>query len=321
MTDPATALVTGAAGFFGQAIVRALGLAGVSVVATDRLPREAYAPRPGTPLERVTYERRDLTHEGVADLVAVVDGVVHAAALTLPDERGAAADDLLATNLAPLPGLLSAIRLAPTCQRLILVSSAGVYDQSVEGTLAENAADGGTGLYGAAKLAAELIAARYCNLHGIEHAAVRPTSLFGPGEVERASRPRVTPLAHLVRHAIRDEPVRLERAAARCDWLAVDDAADAIVTLWQATHLEGGPFNLSSGQPRTFAAVAEAVGRVAGLRLAAEATAVDGGADRPACIDNGAIRAAIGWQPRRSLDEAIGDLVAELRKEGAACST
>lgn len=322
MPDRATVLVTGAAGFFGQAIVRSLARDGTDVIATDRLAPGRFTVRADTPLERIAYHQRHLETETLSDLVARADGVVHAAAITPPDERGEASDHLLAVNLTPLPGLLAAIREAAPCRRLILVSSAGVYDQSADEALPEEAADGGTSLYGAAKLAAELVAARYCRVQGIDHAAVRPTSLYGPGETERPSRPRVTSLARLVRHARRSEPVRIEGSSAHCDWLSVDDAADAIVALWRAPRLDGRSFNLSSGVPRPFGEVVDAVVRIGGLELSADAGhVVDGGPDRPARIVNRALAAASGWRPRRSLEQGIAELLADAASEVAACST
>jgi len=311
---PRPALVTGAAGFFGLAIVRALTRDGVPVIATDRAP--ALGARSGTREQAVRYVRRDLTREPIDDLVAEATGVVHAAALTPADERaGETGDALLAVNLSPLPRLLHAVREAPSCGRLILISSAGVYDQARSGGLGEADADGGTGLYGAAKLAAELVAARYCSLYGVEYAALRPTSLFGAGELVRPSRTRVTGLAALVGHAGRGEPVRLERPDARADWLSVDDAAEAVAALWAAPVLDGRSYNLSAARPQPFSAVAAAVQAACGLVVAERAEhVVDGGIDRPAVIANARLTDALGWTPRRSLEVGARELRDYLRE-------
>ena len=299
------ALVTGAAGFFGLAIVRALTRANVPVIATDRAEEPAW--RDGA--SPVRYVRRDVTTDALDDLVAEAAGIVHAAALTPADETPAQTGDaLLAVNLTPLPALLRAAR----GRRLILVSSAGVFEQTAPRTLTEEDADGGSSLYGAAKLAAELVARRYAALYGLEYAAVRPTSLFGAGEVVRPSRTRVTGLAVLVGHALRGEPVRLEAPGSRADWLCVDDAADAIVALWNAPALEGLSYNLSSGVLRPLSHVAEAVTASCGLTVDAAGTVVRGGPDRAAVISNRRIREAMGWSPTRSLEDGARDLAAYL---------
>jgi len=306
------ALVLGAAGFFGLALVRSLSASGVRVVASDRVPVAEFAPRAGTDDERVVYVARDLAREPVDDLIAGARGVVHAAALTLADEAaGDTAEQLLRVNLESLLHVVPAAR-AGGCERIVFISSAGVYDQGVEGTLTEEDADGGTSLYGATKLAGELVAGRYCAIAGLDFAALRPTSLFGAGETARPSRPRVTAFAQLVAAAERDDAVRLERGDARVDWLCVDDAADAVATLWAQDRLDGRVYNLSSGAPRRLRDVAAEVSAATGLRLDDRAdTVVDGGADRPAVIDNGRIRAALGWQPLRTIADEAAALLRE----------
>jgi nucleoside-diphosphate-sugar epimerase len=308
-------LVTGAAGFFGLAIVRALARAGPAVIATDRVPADAFRPRAGTPSEAVEYVCRDIASEPLDDLVARAGTVVHAAAVTPGNESaGTTGDDLLSVNLAPLPGLLRAARTSASCRRVVLVSSAGVYAQQREAVLREEDADGGTSLYGAAKLAAELVAGRYASLYGIEFVAVRPTSLFGAGEVVRPSRPRVTALARLVGHALAREPVRIEGVDARADWLAVDDAAAAVALVCGAPALEEPAYNVSSARPRRFDEVVAAVTAAVGLVVDPSSDlVVDGGPDRPAVISNDRLARDLGWSPVHTLEDGAGELAAFLR--------
>jgi nucleoside-diphosphate-sugar epimerase len=311
-------LVTGAAGFFGSAIVRALALDGAAVTATDRVDEAAYSPRADVPRDAVTYVRRDVAGEPLDDLVAAAGIVVHAAALTPADEHGDTSDELLRVNLAPLPGLLRAARESDSCGRIVFVSSAGVFDQRAERELAEEDADGGTSLYGAAKLAAEQVVRRYGLLNGLETASIRPTSLFGAGELPRPSRPRTTSLSQLVEHARRGEPVAVERTWPRADWLCVDDAAEAVRTLCRAESLDGRSYNLSSGRTRPFSDVVAAVVSAAGLAVDPTGHVVDPGPDRGATIANGRIVETFGWRPARSLEDGVRDLLAYLETADAA---
>lgn len=310
---PEEVLVTGAAGFFGAALVRAFALDGGVVTATDRVPAQTYRPRADVPAGRVVYVARELSRERLDELVAEVDLVVHAAALTPASEEGAVGDALLEANLTPIAGLLRAIRTTGRCRRLVYVSSAGVFDQSRDQVLLEDDATGGTSLYGAAKLAAELVIHRYSLLNGIETASVRPTSLFGAGEVPRASRPRTTALARLVDHARRGEPVAIAHPEARTDWLSVDDAADAVVALAASPALGDRAYNLSSGRPRPFAEVVAAVSSVIGIRQdEASEHVVAPGPDRAAVISNERLAGATAWRPRRTLEDGVRDLLESL---------
>jgi nucleoside-diphosphate-sugar epimerase len=314
MSTERPAVVTGAAGFFGLAIVRALSAAGVRVVACDRVAADVFEPRPGTRIDLVEYRRCDVAEDPLDGLLAGAGGVVHAAALTPADERDAAtAAAVLRVNVGGVARVLAAMEGEPGCSRLVLVSSAAVYDQDAPGRRDEEAASGGSSLYGAAKLAGEIVARRAATLAGWDFCAVRPTSLYGAGEIVRESRPRVSAFARLVAAARSGTRVRLERPESRADWLCVDDAADAVALLWLAPGLDGSSYNLSSGVARPFREVAEAVAS-AGLVVAPEADAsVDGGPDRPAAFPNDRLRAAVAWQPRRSLAEVAREL---LRRTG-----
>jgi UDP-glucose 4-epimerase len=311
-------LVTGAAGFFGSAIVRALAFDGAAVTATDRVDEAAFSPR-DVPRDAVAYARRDVAAEPLDDLVAPTEIVVHAAALTPADEHGDTSDELLRANLAPLPGLLRAARRSDECRRVVFISSAGVFDQRAERELAEEDADGGTSLYGAAKLAAEQVVRRYGLLNGLETASIRPTSLFGAGELPRPSRPRTTSLARLVEHARRGEAVAVDRTWPRADWLCVDDAADAVRVICRADSLDGRSYNLSSGRARPFSDVVAAVVSAGGLVVdPASPHTIDPGPDRGATIANGSIVGTFGWRPTRSLEDGVRDLLAYLETTDAA---
>lgn len=306
-------LVTGAAGFFGLAIVRALARAGFPVLATDRVEAHTFLPRPGTPAELVRYVKRDLEYARLDDLVATVHSVVYAAALTPPDKAASnTADRLLQVNLKAFVDVLAAVRRTPACRRVALVSSTSVYDQSRAGTIRESDAGVGSSLYSAAKLAAELVGARHAALFGREFCAVRPTSLIGPGEIERPSRPNLTAFAQLVRAASAGVAVRLERAEAQEDLIAVDDAAEAVAALWNTSRWNGESFNLSAGITRSLTDVAAAVSAVAGLRLDPDSeVVVDGRQDLPAIVSNERITAVSGWRPRRSLEDVVAEVLAE----------
>jgi nucleoside-diphosphate-sugar epimerase len=313
--DQRPVLVTGAAGFFGRAIVRALSRDGVRVLATDWVDESEFSPRAGTADGLVDYARRDLQNQTLDDLVRASSGVVYAAALTPADEReGDTADRLLRVNLQAFLTLLGEVRRSEACRRLCFISSSGVYDQSVEKTLREEDADGGSSLYGAAKLAGEIVGRRFAHLFGVEFCAVRPTSLIGPGEVERPSRPRITAFMQLVRAALAGADVHLQAPESRADWLAVDDAAEAVALLMRVPTLGGRSFNVSSGRPRPLREVADAVERVGGLRRAGRGRPIGSGADRPATISNERLT-ALGWAPRCSLDDVVRQVMAELGGE------
>ncbi len=270
-------------------------------------------PRPGTPQELLTYAQRDLEVDELDDLAATVDGIVHAAAVTPADQQQAEMAALAMTvNLCSLSKVFRAITRSPRCQRLMVISSSAVYDQSTAAIIRESDADGGLSFYGATKFAAETVARRWCISQEVDYCAVRPTSLIGPGETMRQSRPGLSGFLKLVVAAVAGRPVTLSRPESRSDWLSVDDAAEAVSLLWRKDRLGGRALNLSVGNPTVFADVAAAVSRAANLQVSGDAElVVDGGTDLPASIANELIAQDVGWRAHRSLEDVVVELVNE----------
>jgi UDP-glucose 4-epimerase len=298
--------------------VRALSRAGVRLIANDKVDRHVFVPRAGTRDELVTYVQADITASGIADLVAGVSGVIHAAAITPAEEQGEVLMDVLAINLVPFLHMLDAVRRTRTCEKLLFVSSASVYSVGTKEEVTEDDADGGDTLYGASKLACEIVGRRYAALAGFAYCAVRPTSLFGEGEEVRSSRPQVSGFARLIDAAAAGAAVRLTNPQALADWLSVDDASEAISQLWKTDFGSHMSFNLSSGRLRAFSEIAEGVSAVAPLLLTSDPTAAAvSGPDRPIRVSNERIRQAIGWRPAETIGTAARALVAAKRSRGS----
>jgi UDP-glucose 4-epimerase len=308
-------LITGAAGFFGRALVREFVLAGDDVLAADILSPDAFAPRADTPgAAQVEYMRLNVANEEdwAAPTLAGVEAIVHAAALTpTVEETKHDPSRLIDVNLT---GTLYALEFARKggLEKFLFISSGGVYDQFDEVVLKEEDADGGFSLYGSAKLAAEILAFRYSKMFEFDAGAVRPTSMYGPAEEFRDTRPFVTEIKLLSDATRAGDPIRVERPESRCDWVYVDDVASCTRRFFEM-GMGGRVFNLSSGNPRHFKDVVEAAQAAFGLKVEDDADRViDGGPDRPTVISSTKAEQELGWSPDavedglRRYAEAIG---------------
>lgn len=300
-----TVLVTGASGFFGSAIVRAMTAAGYEVVAFDQTPERVIQAHPDGTVERVRHVVGDVTDLGDLDPGRFQDvtGIVHAAALSLPDEVGEAAR-ILDVNVRGTMNILTLAGQLPRCERFVQVSSAGVYDLSRPVSIREADATGGGSLYGATKLAAEILAVRMGEVLGFDVGVVRPSSLWGPGEIYRPTRPFVTPLHQLVDCARRGEAVEPQGLDAAWDWIYVDDAAEGLTSFF-ALAMGGRRVTLATGRPVTFRDVLAAVIEVFDLRIQPGGKVIDGAPDRPGRLKIESIVAATGWRPTTGLVEGL----------------
>jgi len=305
-------LITGAGGFFGKALVRAFARGGEEVVAADTGAAATFRARPGSG-DGVSYVQIDVTDPAslTPERVGRIDAIVNAAALTPSlEEMAAEPDRLVSVNLIGTLNLLEMARLQ-NCAKFLFVSSAGVYDQFTETTLHEEDADGGFSLYGSAKLAAEIMLWRYGRMYEMDVGAIRPTSMYGPEEEFRPTRPFVTAIKQLVDAALSRTPVRIVGAEDRCDWIYVDDVAETAYRFF-AGGMRERVFNLSSDAPTAFDRVVKAAQESAGLIVDPSSdVVVDGSPDRPTVISNERARKEIGHAPR-SLEEGIRAYVEEV---------
>jgi UDP-glucuronate 4-epimerase len=177
-------LVTGGAGFIGSHLVKALLDRGDEVSIVDnfdpfypeRLKRRGVDPR----ARLFEADIRDGEAMPLAFSAAKPEVVVHLAALAgvRPSlERPAAYMDV---NVRGTACLLEAARAAGT-RRFVLGSSSSVYGAHAEAPFRETARiDSPESPYAASKVASEVLARTFHNLYGIEVAALRFFTVYGP---------------------------------------------------------------------------------------------------------------------------------------------
>jgi nucleoside-diphosphate-sugar epimerase len=230
------ALVTGATGGLGLALVEALLDAGYAVTATGR------SEHVRTRLEDMgaAVVTADLLTADLSDLCRGKDVVFHAAALSSPWGRDA---DFQSINVDVTAALIEAARSA-TCDAFVFVSSPSIYsDFRDQIGLTEKSEPPGRALnaYARTKREAELrvLAA---DRPGFRTVAVRPRALVGPDD--KVLLPRIL---RLVRRGVL--PV-LRNGAARIDLTDVRDAARALVLADIHREAVGGQaVNISGGRP------------------------------------------------------------------------
>jgi nucleoside-diphosphate-sugar epimerase len=159
-------------------------------------------------------------------------------------------------------------------------------------------------LYSASKASLYLSAAAWARNSGASFAWARLFYQFGPGEDLRRLVPSV------VTALLDNRPVALTSGFQVRDYLHVDDVAAAIAQL--AINDVTGPFNIGSGRPvRVRDLVGELENQIGRRGLIQYGERPDAHEDPPfLCANTERLRAAIAWQPKRTLEEGLAETIA-----------
>jgi nucleoside-diphosphate-sugar epimerase len=289
--------VTGAAGFVGSRVTRALVAAGVDVHAVVRAG-------PGARLEDVDVrvERCDLTDPAaVAALVARVEpeACIHCAWIATPGEYltspANSAHELVAESL-------TRSLVEHGCARLVGVGTCFEYEPS-DTALSETSPLGPTTPYAHAKVAASERMSAATEGSATSLAWARLFYLYGPGEDPRRLVPSVV-LALLGGERARTTPGEQRR-----DFLHIDDVAGALIAVAQSDV--AGAVNIGSGRAVSVREIVETLGAITGRPDLVELGALPYAEGDPMLVeaDNRRLTEECGFTPKWPLAEGLRDTV------------
>ncbi len=237
------ALVTGAGGFLGTALVRALAARGDAVRALVRAPAEPAAPG----VEVVVGDATDPAAMRAA--VAGQDVVFHLAGV----RRAADRDEFLRGNAGSTRVLLEAcVAAAPRLSRFVLAGSVAAAGPSRRPRREDEPLQP-VEPYGASKAEAERIALSYRDRLPVTVA--RPPRIMGPGDRENFVFFRLARSGLVL--SFGDRPL---------SWIDVDDCARGFLLLAERPEAIGEPFFLSSPEPTSAEGLMRAAARALGVR-------------------------------------------------------
>jgi len=240
------ALVTGAGGFVGQALVRRLAARGDRVRALVRRPAEGLAA-PG--VEVVAGDATD-----PAALAAAVEGcdvLFHLAGV----RRATEAEEFLRVNAGSTRAALEAcLASAPRLRRFVLAGSAAAGGPSRE-PRREDEPLAPIEPYGASKAEAERIALSFADRLPVT--VLRPPRIMGPGDRENLFFFRIARAGLAVRFPGPPRPL---------SWIDVDDCARAFLVAAERPEAVGEVFHVAHPDPTDATSIMEGVGRALGVK-------------------------------------------------------
>jgi UDP-glucose 4-epimerase len=233
------AVVTGASGFIGRHVMRALHAAGYDVVAITIEGRKQEALREITfPFEHVRVD--DVNKLGNAVRVCEAPFVVHLNGCVTTERSMRSLQDTLTWNLLSTVDVLTAC-VDTHVERVILMGSCEEYGQNVSPFDPRLAADPSSP-YGASKAAASAYARMFYNSYKLNTVILRPSVVYGPGQSPRML------ISQVLRALADGEPVAVTEGIQTRDFIFVSDVADAIVLSLENEAMDGRSWNVGSGE-------------------------------------------------------------------------
>lgn len=301
-------LVTGADGLLGSWLVKAL-LEGGARVVTIRLEEPALSPLALMGLlERVEVVYGDICTEGsVARTLSEyeVQSVFHLAAQTLVGTANRAPLSTFETNIRGSWLVLESCRLHGV-KRLIVASSDKAYGPQQRLPYRETQPLAPLYPYDVSKAACDLLARSYWRSFGLPVAVTRFANLYGGGDMNTS---RLIPEAVCAAIAGRSPVLRSDGSPER-DFLYVEDAAAAYLSIWEALGRgegRGEAFNAGGGKPRRVDEVVTLICRLAGASVKPDirGEGVPPGETDRQWVDASKLSALTGWRPTVSLEEGL----------------
>ena len=261
-----TVLVTGAAGFLGSNLCRALLAAGHGVRAVDNLSQSTMLNlEPLLGEARIRFAREDVRDRTAmrreADGVSVI---VHLAAFKIP-RYGNALDTLL-VNTHGTESMLEAAEAAKP--RLVMASTSDVYGKNPRLPFVEtdDLYLGETGVkrwaYATSKILDEHLCFAYQQERGVPVTILRFFGSYGPGQNRTWWG---GPQSVFIDAALRGQPMDVHGDGQQTrSFTYVDDTVDGIVRAMFSARAVGEIFNIGNTKPVTIQSLAERVWRLAG---------------------------------------------------------
>jgi UDP-glucuronate 4-epimerase len=298
-------LVTGCAGFVGSHLSESLLEDGHEVVGIDCFNDNYGRGQKLRNLERARswegfdFIPIDLARGDLEDVVADAELVFHLAAE--PGVRmswGRRFESYVRNNVTATQHLLEAACHEPG-RRFVLASSSSIYGQAERFPTSEDAMPAPVSPYGATKLMSEHLVNLYHANHGLDTAALRYFSVYGPRQ-----RPDMA-FTIFARALLRGEPLELFGGDQTRDFTYVGDVVAATRTVGDGIAPSGSVLNIGGGSRVSLREAVAVLEQVSGCQAEILPTARQLGDVRDTSADISRARAVIGFQPSTALTEGL----------------
>ncbi len=304
-------LVTGAAGFAGQHLVRLLAADGP--VAGWHRPGTTHPELDGVSWAPVELLDRAAVAAAVRDLAP--SAIYHLAGVPHVGDSWAHAEETLAGNVVGTLNLFDGLRAAGLTPRVLITSSATIYKPSTD-ALTEDAPVAPNTPYGTSKVAQEMVALGAWREHGIPVVITRSFNHIGPLQSPAFAAPGFARQLARIEAGLMPPTLMVGNLEALRDLSDVRDTVRAYRALMQSGRA-GSCYNVCSGTAISMQAMLD--GLRAHVRVPVtvmQDPARMRPADTPIVLgDRSRLTADTGWEPAYPLATTLADLVEYWREQ------
>ncbi|MBD2104183.1 NAD-dependent epimerase/dehydratase family protein [Leptolyngbya sp. FACHB-261] len=300
-------VVTGAAGFIGSNLSKALLEQGKTVVGIDHF-NDYYDPS----LKRRNIEsllaypgfkliEADLSQFDWQPLLTDTDVVYHQAAQAgVRASWGQGFHAYTERNITATQLLLEAARQAPNLQRLVYASTSSVYGDAECFPTSEQVAPQPVSPYGITKLAAERLCFLYQRNFGVPVTALRYFTVYGPGQ-----RPDMA-FHKFFRAVLKDEEIPIYGDGQQTrDFTYISDAVAGNLAAGSVPAAVGQVFNIGGGSRVVLSEVLDTIEQIVGKPLRRRHQENAMGDARHTAADISRARTLLGYEPKVGLAEGL----------------
>jgi UDP-glucose 4-epimerase len=309
----ATYLITGAAGFIGSTLVRALLAQGGEVVGFDNLSTGKPENLEGV-LDRIQFHEADLLDlEALHRACRGVDYVLHEAAIPSVPRS---VKDPLGSNQANVDGTLNLLVAARDAKvkRVVYAASSSAYGDTPTLPKREDMLPRPISPYATAKLAGEYYMTSFYRCYGLETVCLRYFNVFGPRQ--DPSSPYSGVLAKFITQMLDGEaPTIFGDGKQSRDFTYVDNVVEAnlLACSAQGSEVAGRLFNVATAQRtdlyQTFLILKKLTGYSGEVKYGSERA----GDVKHSLADISLAEQHLGYRPKVNFEEGLSRTVAWYR--------
>ena len=304
-------LVTGADGFIGSHIAKALVDKGTNVTTIVRDVKKTSNLDVLNLRNKVNIIHGDLVnfHDCERTINEYdVEFIFHIAAQAIVGPANRSPLSTFESNIKGTWNILEACRLSKTAKGLIVASSDKAYLQQKKLPYTEESPLNGYYPYDASKACAEILARCYYMTYNIPLAITRNANTYGPADMNMS---RIIP--DVITTVLRGEqPVIRSDGTPERDYMYVKDAVSAYLTLAENLHrkeIVGQAFNFGTSKPisviELYSKIIKLMGKSVKPKILGEAK---NEIDRQ-YLAIGKVKKILKWQPKYTIDQGLKETI------------